>query len=67
MKKGLGIINSNQKAWLKPYIDMNTYQWKKATKKTLFYVNEYCSFWRNYEKCEKTEISNLKLKEERII
>ena len=44
------VIKFNQKAWLKPYIDMNTKQRKKAKNQR----DEKWSFWKNYGKYEKT-------------
>ena len=47
LKKVHKIIRFNPNALLKPYIDMSTHLKKN---------NEWCSFWKNYGKCEKTEI-----------
>ena len=44
------VIKFNQKAWLKPYIGMNTKQRKKAKNQR----DEKWSFWKNYGKYEKT-------------
>ena len=41
---------------------MNTELRKNAAnhfKKKFFQANKECSFWKNYGKCDKTEISNL--------
>ena len=52
------MIKFNEKACLKPYIDLNTTLKQNKTKKLLgeklFQVDEKCSFWKNYGKCEKT-------------
>ena len=45
LKKVYGINKFNQKAWLKPYIDMNTKQRQKAKKK----------IFEKDGKCEKTQ------------
>ena len=42
------MIKFNQNAWLKPYTEERPFQ-----------ADKYCSFWKNNEKCEKTEILNL--------
>ena len=57
MKKPLRVIKFNQKAWLKPYIDMNTKLKQKAKnnfEKDFFKLMGNAVFWGNYEKCEKT-------------
>ena len=57
LKKIHEVIKFNENAWLKSYNDMNTDLRKKAKndfKKDFFQVNEYCRFWKNYGKCNKT-------------
>ena len=51
------MITFNQNAWPKPCIDINTDLRKKSKNdfgKYFFEVDEQCSFWKNYGKCEKT-------------
>ena len=51
------MIKFYQKAWLKPYIDMNTKLKQKAKnnfEKDFFKLMGNAVFWGNYEKCEKT-------------
>ena len=51
-------IKFNEKAWLKPYIDMNTKVRKRAKKwlwERLFKMMNSVS-WKNHGKCEKTNI-----------
>ena len=50
------VIKFNQNTWLKPYIDMNT---KLKFSESSFQADKWCSFRKNYGKCEKTEILNL--------
>ena len=48
------VINFNQKAWLKPYIDMNTKLRKKAKKyfgKDFFKWMNNAVFWKSHGKC----------------
>ena len=52
LKKVHRVIKLNQDAWLKPYTDMNTDLRKKA--KNDFVKDFFCSFWKNYGKCEET-------------
>ena len=48
LKKFHGVIKSNQKTWLKPYIDMNADLRLKVKNDFL------CSFWKKYGKCKKS-------------
>ena len=54
--KKFTVTTFNQKAWLKPYTELNTKvrQTAKNNFKKDFQVNELCSFRRNYGKCQKT-------------
>ena len=55
-KKVLGAIKFNQKAWLKPYIDMNTNLRKKARndfEKKNFKLMNNAAFWKSYGKCHR--------------
>ena len=57
LKKYHRVIKFNQKAWLKPYIDMNTKIRQKAKnyfEKGFFKLMNNAIFWKNYEKCEET-------------
>ena len=55
-KKVHTVIKFNQKAWLKPYIDMNTELRPIARnefEKNFFKLINNC-FWKSNEKCEKS-------------
>ena len=57
LKKVRRVITFNQNAWPKSCIDINTDLRKKSKNdfgKYFFEVDEQCSFWKNYGKCEKT-------------
>ena len=51
------IIKFNKKACLKSRIDMNTDLRKKQKiiMKKILEIDEYCSFWKNHGKREKTK------------
>ena len=51
------VIKFNQKAWLKPYIDMNLEIRKKVKNDSGNYFSKLMNnvtFWKNHGKCEKT-------------
>ena len=54
------IIKFNQEVGLKPYVDKNTVLRKKQImiSKRKLQGHEQCTFWENYEKYKKTEISS---------
>ena len=57
LKKVYRIIEFNQEAWLKPYIDMNTELRKEAKddfEKDLFKLMNNASVWKNNGKYQKT-------------
>ena len=54
MKKFYRAIKSNQNAWLKPYIDMNTDLKKKATSNFEKYVFKLINNAEKLGRCEKT-------------
>ena len=56
LKKVHRVIKFNQKAWIKPYIDMNTKLRQKATnnfEKYCFKLVNNAVFEKSYGKCEK--------------
>ena len=52
------VTKFNQEAWLESCTDMSSKLRKNAKndfeKKIFFQVDQQCSFWNNYVKCEKT-------------
>ena len=57
LRKVHRVITFNQKAWLKPYIDINTKlrtNAKNKFEKNLFLLINNSFFWKNNGKCEKT-------------
>ena len=58
LKKVHRVIQFNQKAWLKSYIDMNTKlrtEAKTDFEKDFFKLVNKCSFWNNNGKCKKAQ------------
>ena len=58
LKKVHRIIKFNQRAWLKPYIDMNTKHRKEAkieSEKDFFKLMNNSNFGKNYGKREKAQ------------
>ena len=68
LKKVHRVIEFNQKALLKPYIDMNTRLRKKAKndfEKDFFKLMNNAVLKKSIEMCENTQLSNLKETEKR--
>ena len=62
LKNVHGVIKFNEKAWLKPYIDMNSKLRQKAKTsfgKYLFNSMKIAVFGKNMEKVRKREVLNL--------
>ena len=50
------VIKLNQKACLKPVININTkLRKKKSIREKFSQADEFCSFWKYHGKCQKTQ------------
>ena len=52
LKKVHRVIQFNQEAWLKPYIDMNT-ELRKQVKND--FEKDFCCIWKNNGKCKEAQ------------